>query len=345
MLFALGDALDRLGPRIPPALAGEERLSWVRAVASSLPDVGGGACLECRLNDGADQVDLLVGVVAGEGGREALLSAPPGAPIRRSPGWRPALDLAETWARPGSLLHAQVPFLILELDVTGPPASVPSPVVLLCIQPDRAPAAPAAPSDVSLAVTLEAIALLLGHPLEVEAARALAACFAALAPEGHVRHVAPLHPRGLDAIRLVCSLPRDRVPRYLERIGWPGQVSVVEEVLAAVSGHASHVDLQIDVGAAVLDTVSVESVHPGADPRHASTLDWLAARGACSCPKRAAALEWPGRERVALPGYRWPSLGYRDLHVKVVCRRGLPLAGKAYLELGYRFSLFAGGQA
>jgi hypothetical protein len=349
MLFSTGDAIDRLAPRLPPALVAPEPLSWVRRVASALPEVTSSACLECRLGPGDDRIDFMVCVMADEG-RAALAAGSP--LLRESAAWSRAFDLGAAWAEPGSILHAQVPFVWLEVDVLGPPPEVPPPFVFFCVQPHfmagplgaREPGGPLAAraSHDFSALAGNALSLLLGHPLAPPVERTLARCFEALPPSGHVLHVAPLDSRGLDGIRLVHFMPKGELLGYLERIGWPGSMRDVGGTLAALYPHTSHVGFHLDVGEEVSPMIGMQVYHPGADPRWEHPLEWLCARGVCTADKRAAVLGWPGKEHLTLPHHRWPSIAYRTLEIKVVSRPDAPMEAKVYLGFGHNFSLFGG---
>jgi hypothetical protein len=343
MLFSTSAALDRLAPGIPSALCAPEALSWVRAAASALPAIASTACLECRLGPAAGEVDLILCVKASEGGREALAAVPPGSPLRQSPAWARVFDLVAEWSRTTSLVHRLVPFICLELDMNGPPPEAPPPLVFCCVEPSFLSALPSLEGKGDpLALTGRVIELLRGRPLSPPAERALAACFEALPRSGHVAHVGPLDARGAEAVRIVQFMSKHDLPGYLDRIGWPGSMSDVRAILEGLYSHTSHVGFQLDVAEEVSPTIGLELHHPDGDPRSALALDWLCARGACTPEERAAALGWPGVERVVLPGHRWPSVAHRMLELKVVCRPGEPLSAKAYLDFDQELSLFSG---
>ncbi|HEX2568113.1 MAG TPA: hypothetical protein VH877_01060, partial [Polyangia bacterium] len=180
--------------------------------------------------------------------------------------------------------------------------------------------------------------------------RMLLACAGELPRGGHVLHVAPLAVRGQgheDLVRVVLTLPIAEVGAYLGRLGWQGPWGEVHEILTTLHGDASDVGIQLDLGAGPLPVLGIQFYYAARDPRWRPLLDELVDRGVCTPAKRDAVLAWPGRERLTLPGRRWPSELRRELELKLVCRadRGRPLEAKAYLGFGAELALFRGEPA
>jgi hypothetical protein len=337
MLVALDKTLELVAPLIPPALACPGTLDTLVAVAGELPAVASGGAVECRLGP-SSRVDLLMYLVAQEGGHRALLrrGATGTSPLLSTPAWRGVLDFCAAWAEPASILHAGVPVLWLEFDIEGETPVAPAPLPFPCVERHLLDESPPEEQDgaeraACLALIGQAAALLLGRPLAGATAIAMARCIERLPPRGRGLHVAPLATRGLDAIRLVVSLPRDEVTEYLDRIEWPGSMQQIGDLLAAMYGDARRVAIHLDVTSDVQPILGLELFHPPGDPRWEPLLDEFVTRGACTPDKRDALLQWPPSACVSLPHHRWPSRIESTILVKLIAKPSEPLEAKAYL--------------
>src|SRR5262245_16799030 len=128
MCLPLKDSLAFVEPHLPPLLVPEATWPAIRRAAGGLPDVISTSYLERHLGaGGGDRVDCLA-CVASEDGAPGRLAA-----WCSDRGWERLRRFAEEWARPGTLLHRQVPFIWLELDMpSGPPQPAAAPNLLLC---------------------------------------------------------------------------------------------------------------------------------------------------------------------------------------------------------------------
>src|SRR4051812_26128272 len=127
MCLPLKESLAFVEPHLPPLLVPEAIWPAIRKVASGLPDVISTFYLERHLGEGGDRVDFLACVAAEDGAPERL------AAWCSDRGWERLSRFAQEWARPGTLLHRQVPFIWLELDrPSEQPPSLAAPNLLLC---------------------------------------------------------------------------------------------------------------------------------------------------------------------------------------------------------------------
>jgi hypothetical protein len=357
VIFPLA-SLDEVPAAAPPA-ALVPAAAWTRAlaVARELPEAVHCACFECRLEADEERVDFLVCVLADDGGGDALAVAAGKAvegtvPVVTS-AWQRVFDFCREWMQPETMLHEEVPFIWLEFDLPPTATTPPEPFLFFCVQryfrSDSlrlfGPAGSQAAAATYRQVLARALALLLGRPIAPATERTLLACFAALPVGGHVLHVAPLAVRGRgheDLVRAVLTLPIAEVGAYLERLGWRGPWDEVQEILTTLHRDADDVGIQLDLGAVPLPVLGIQFYYAARDPRWRPLLDGLVARGVCTPAKRDAVLAWPGRERLTLPGRKWPSELRRELELKLVCRADpeRPLEAKAYLGFGAYLALF-----
>jgi len=347
--------LPEIAPHLPGALVPEPSWPALRAAAGDLPDVASTFYLERPLGAGADRVDLLA-CVAAEGGAPERLAA---WCLRR--GWERLHAFAEEWARPGTLLHRQVPFVWMEMD-----APYQRPNLLLCTDPSpleryRGPqpeietvAAREALEEVSernraprpetleawrLDLVERAAELLLGAPLSREALSAVRTCHQALPPGGSIVHLSIMSARSPAALKLNAWLPRERLRGYLRDIGWPGDPDAIEAGVDRFAPGSPVVRLDVTPGSARLGLELFRPEERRRDPSRDALLDTCLAAGLCTPEQRAALRGWPGSERVRGPGGEWPARVSRWTDAKIVFHGGELLAAKAYLGVSSHFSL------
>jgi len=339
MILAIDDTLKLAASLFPPALVPPHTQRALVRLAGVLPPVASGGAVECRLGDDP-RVDLLMYLLAEEGGPRAMLRRPAG---ENDPAWRAVRSFCEAWSCEGSPFQTWVPVLWLEFDVEGEDA-LPSPLPFPCVDRHLLDALPPGPQDsatreVCLQVIREAAALLLGRPLSAATEREMTRCIERLPLEGRALHVAPLATRGLDAVRVVSTLPVDVLPGYLDAIAWPGAKPPLEDLLASLFPRTGHVSCHLDVTARVEPVLGLEISYAPGDPRWEPVLGELCARGACSPEKAEALLRWPAEGVVALPHHRWPSRILGTVGIKLVLRPDEPLLAKAYLGFTERLWL------
>ena len=359
MIFPLA-LLDEVPAAAPPAtLMSAAAWAQVLSVARALPEAAYCACFECRLGADEERVDFLVCVLAGDGGGDVLAAAALKEESRAvegvTPAWQRVFDFCREWAQPETILHQEVPFVWLEFDLLRMAVTPPEPFLFFCVQryfrsdPLRlfglSISRGAGAAAMYRQVLARSLAILLDRPIASATERMLVACFDELPVGGHVLHVAPLAVRGRgheDLVRVVLTLPIAEVGAYLGRLGWRGPWGEVNEILTTLHRDAGDVGIQLDLGAGPLPVLGIQFYYAARDPRWRPLLDALVARGVCTPAKRDAVLAWPGRQRLTLPGRRWPSELRRELELKLVCRAdpARPLEAKAYLGFGAYLALF-----
>ena len=329
MRYSLDDYLQVVASHLPPALLSPQALLHIRRLARALAPASLFG-FESRLATADATVDFLVGFAASSASR-ALFDSGTFEDARASgllaqPGWAPFRAFAAEWADPASQLYAEGDTVWLEFDVASGGDVLAVPNVFFGLKA----------SGTAQAVAAIGLQCLLGEPRAAVVVQRLARCFDALPPQARIRYVAVMLARQVEGVRVIIYPEHwDQIAPYLERIGWPGPLDEVVEVLAPYCQQAVRLGLAVDVGASVgpkigLECFLDERLHPRPDPRWPAMLEQLVAAGLCTHDKRDALLSWPGGQRTSQ--FLWPSVFLRRLnHLKLVYAPGRPLEAKAYL--------------
>jgi Prenyltransferase and squalene oxidase repeat len=341
---SLADYIDLLLPAEPDALISAAAHARLRAQAARLPPVPRIA-VECRLADGADQVDLQQ-CLRRDAGDYPLLAdyAAALAAARRDDGATAALvRFADRLTDPASALHQGVAEVFLECDLDEDAAVGRAPAVFLSLPLDQIDAR---------AVVAEAMALL--RPAAPPALLAsIERCFAACAADAGVSHLGVMLSRPIDAVRLnVKGLRPAEAARFLDACGWPGDAARAAMLFDQAADRADRVTLALDVGERLLPRIGVECFHdmqPPANPAWRVRLRELCQAGLAAPAKAAAYLEVPathGPERdrpwpadlmvdsLLRPDDELTAIARRLVHVKIAETAGVRREAKAYFGAG-----------
>jgi hypothetical protein len=236
-------------------------------------------------------------VTALHGGREMLAGAPPG--------WAAVRALSQAWAVRGSALDAELHNLALEFDLPEGLEELPPPNVFIGAQSGILPPPPSHPGQLELPVVGTAAWLidtalpLLGRPVSPARRDALMRCFEALPAGSRAFQFGVMLARPVEALR-VCVLGLDygKVPAFLTRVGWPGDLAELDRRLTPLAANAETFILDLDVEEEVLPSLGLECfVGEDGDPdlvdRWARFLDPLVRAELCRPERRQALLEWP----------------------------------------------------
>jgi hypothetical protein len=158
----------------------------------------------------------------------------------------------------------------------------------------------------------------------------LATCYSSLPPRASINHLTALPSRPVSpaaGIRLIASLPRGEVARYLRQVKWQGDVDCLNSTLDAFAPYATQVDFDLnlnddDAG----DRISF--YHDARPPRlrdsHlALILDRLATRDCVPATFVQALREWFGKVQTKSD---------RGLTLKIGLRNNGEIEAKAYLS-------------
>jgi hypothetical protein len=143
--------------------------------------------------------------------------------------------------------------------------------------------------------------------------------------------------RNVAAVRAhVSRLPVEHYSQFLEAIEWPGPAGIPQALAAELAAHCDHIILCVEVGAAAGSNLGLECFFKdgdAVDPRWASCLDFLVARGLCTPEKRAALLAWPGLTRPGLGDAGWPDAWVVDSLIQPHTRFGFVSRRLSHLKV------------
>ncbi len=313
---------------MPRALASPGVLEPCDVIAASVPSAAA-AYFECRLND-AEQVDYLMLT------RQRLDAAAEFSKARQglsdSPVWEKNRALLRSWSSGVGDL-ADVPLLWFEYDIDGRfDEKVLDASPSLCVERGyhrREMGAPIANAERSRRLAQVA----LEHLRSGDDASIVAAlqCVDALPERGALVYVSSMLTRPERATKLYVSLPKTLVFDYLRRISWPGDASLLEEVLRGwYEPIASTVFLDLTVTERVHGRLglALSQLHQREMERFDPAWSWVPMPGSEPLKRRALA-EWPGTCEARLHGTRAWIRRWVDL--KAVIHESGRVEPKAYL--------------
>jgi hypothetical protein len=338
-MFSLAGTIDYIAPRLQGALVAPEALTAVRALAESIPaSLTSWIDFECRLREGRPQVDLSVRIDRRARDRFARYSRERAA-ASGGAAWHRAAALGQAWADPATSTSVAVGGLWLEFDLAAgiDPATAPPRLFIDFVR--QAPA----PAD-RLDILADALAPITGSPRPEWLRAGIHRCVHALPAAAGIVYVGLPADDRVTAVRL-CVIGMDEADAagYLETVGWPGDVAVLDRRPGSGRARGGIVHLDLDDRGGIGSRIGLEYPlrrRPQVKGVVADTalLDHLVASGACAAAKREAMLAWPGCELGVLPHEIWPSLVMRRVsHVKFVCDRDEPFEAKAYLCVAHEW--------
>lgn len=340
MIASIPGLLEIGASRLPAGLASTAATRRFTELPDLLPPAFATAAFECRLQPDGGPVDFTCGLYRGRCQwalryRWAQAAWTPTG----DPAWDDTAALLERWADTSAPLHRALDEIWLEFDLDGD--ARPRPFVYVTpIDGDRHYGRGGVEEILGLAG--ECLRLLQAVPSQQTMAT-FRRCIGSLPIGGRFLQFAPLAHRREDTLRLVVAMPSLDVRRYLERIGWPGDVAEADEAFRAVGAGDWVSPLQLDVSRGVLPPISREfcdQTTPPEDPRWDHLLDELERVGACAPDRRPWLEGWPtGR---ATPVFRRsvPLQVRQLLQVKVLHVPGKALRAKAYLGFQPKAGLF-----
>ncbi len=271
---------QHIEPWLAPALVPERCRPGIRALSARFPDHAWGA-LECRLGAEDERVDFMLSLSPAV--TEALAEVSSGAP---APAWG---LLKKTMPPP---LRNLLDCFWLEYDL-HPEALAEAPLLFTVFHPW--------PYDFQLLTALLQ-AWLAGR---ASTATQVAHCVSRLPPGMNLYALGSLDSRAPRRLRLVLRAERlAAVAPYLQAIGWPGDLSLVNRTLSVFAGPVDRFLLHLDLDRELLSSLGVElCVLQGDRPsKMKALLDGLSAAGRCDDKKKEAVLAWEGRCRLPAGG-------------------------------------------
>jgi hypothetical protein len=315
---------------------------------------------ECRLSDGARQVDFLTQIAGVDEGRMCVTEK--GADAGSSEVfpenllWNQAHDFFRQWSDPRSALHEAVPLIWLEFDhIEDILPEVPLPSFSFCLDPLYSERRSWEQYVTLLnmrkrcAVAEKGLQLLFGHALSPRQEQSLVACFEALPAGGRIIHISAMVARSPAVVKLYGSVPKDQLFAYLARIGWPGSAAELTDIVTMFcTPDIADADMFIDVTVEEAVTARLGLAFaqqqidnlPCRDATRRILLERCVQTGLCTREKREALLTWPGGFRALFQDREQPARIQKWLDVKIVYQPGHPLEAKAYLGFMSQLSLF-----
>lgn len=338
--FVLEDGIRAVEPFFPKKLFDRDARRALRRIARRMPPVMTAFGFECRLRKGEPTVDLGFPVEP-NGGREQLAHGKLRRGLREDAAWQRVRALCIRWAETDSLLHTWVPFLCFEFDAVSAMQKAPQPSLFVTLDSPLVRAADEPPAAApEMGATREALPLLTGGPVPRELVAQIVGCFAALPAQARLLHVGIMLGRGFPGVRLSVASPREDVVPYLEKCGWNGSTSEIDEVLHRYVLAGGLVQFDFDIAAGVVRPKLGIGLTPRDSAAWAVLEERLVADELCSRRKRKALRAWPGASAAHLEGAGACLLARYLSHVKIGCGPGLPPEAKAYLGVDVRPSLF-----
>lgn len=334
-MWSLADTIERsLSEDVrafPP-----EALGRVLGLARTLPAaLTGRFYFESWLGRDAPRLDLIVKVDAG---RRAVL-ADENLPVPRTAEWARLIEFARRWSDRRSPIHREVKAVWLEFDLEAertPLEAGAHPRVFIDFhrQAHRQP-------RIEQRVRTIASALgALGMEMPAGVRARLGRSLSHLPPGATIPYVGLSLSRALTSLR-ACVLGLGWSPlRYLESIGWPGDLGALRAALldrlppatAAARLSLLHVDLEDEPSPRLgIELPFPREGQPKGELKGETLLDDAARHGWCAPGTRAAVASWPGAAIRGLAHEIWPSRIVRQVsHLKAVYGAGHDLALKAY---------------
>ncbi|AFZ23929.1 hypothetical protein Cylst_1654 [Cylindrospermum stagnale PCC 7417] len=310
--FLQYNLLKIFASRLGSEVVSGESLTKIYALTQRLP-IFENILLECRLAVNNPQIDISTMVLNHD------IHLPKN--LLKHHVWKRLQTICEDWANPDSFLNEKLREIWLEFDLHGKPSDQPIPGIFLVLNL-------AANWDENL--LLQMAQNLFENQIKSKLATNLKICFDTLTDTAKIIYLAAMLSRNTDILRLnISGLPQDKLAIYLDKIGWNGSVSELEEIISKISAFTDTIVLSFDVGETVLPRIGLECYlldKPQDEPRWQLFLDYLISQGLCSLAKSKAVLAWTEFQPQELN----VSANF-TICTKIVYQTGMPLEAKAYL--------------
>ncbi len=345
---SLAGVFDRMRPHLPEALVPPPAFERLRALASTLPGtLTNRIYIECRLADGEERVDVVIGVH--EPNRPVLQAASsvafalPGLGVVDHPVWRGARRFCDAWSDAARPYRDGVHGIWLEFDLDASHAAGGDHVPGVFVSFDTSVLEGRMPVEAAIA----SLEIVKQRRLAPDVRRALVACLDRLESPAYLAYLGVMFPRGDEAVRVcVMGLGGDRLIAYLRAIGWPGSTAALSRQLDSLrcddlpDPARTVAMLHFDVADRVGKRLGFEFCFDrrsqlGGRLLEDGVLRRLGALHLCSPSKREALHAWLGRSVETFDHECWPSVALRRVnHVKVTVEDGV-LEAKTYLSVFY----------
>ena len=399
MASTLGEMVAAIAPTIPETLMSSSNVAAIDSVAQHFPlTLGTTVGFECPLTAPEPAADFFLRV-SGDWGRSLLAGQPESPPILAQiqwahssdtpascplkftqlwahPTWQHIRQAAQRWSEPTSLLHDAIDDIWLEFDIGSSASHGNAEHTATADARSATPDLPVPSSFLGIAspglTSLDwigqiALPTLMGSPLSPRVQTTLQECLAALPASARVFQVGTLSGRVPETsptdtlpLRLyVQNLALSQLPSLLERLSWPGDKTLLTQLLTRIDPLHETCSLQLELidsqnsslpsgsSSILASKIGIECVFPHRAAWQ-KVLSRLVMLGFCRSDRAQALLDYPGYVRAQncpqfppllkqwsaqLAPYRECLLVKRLAYLKFTYEPGHPLQAKAYLGL------------
>ena len=343
MQNTINGLFGKLMPFIPDALISQDVISHIEKLNENFPagltTIGG---MECRLGTDDRNADWFLGINPMDGGREKfydkISDGSLSQELQKTPGWKAIRGFTEHWVNPQSPVHQNVSFVWLEFDYPALVAGNPIPGVFLLLK-DPVNHSGTGGSEYYEWLFNNAFKYLHIEEVNKETEANIKFCFDRLPDKAAINYAALMLGRKLKGIRLVVSIPVEKLEGYLSDVGWEGSGSELRSLVEELSQFVDIIDFNLDIAHKVFPKIGLECIlrkkQLQIEPRWRTLVNHLTEKGLCKPEKGRGLLAWSGYENTVLPHETVPSYLFRGIsHVKIMYQPGSPLEAKGYM--GFR---------
>ena len=180
----------------------------------------------------------------------------------------------------------------------------------------------------------EVYAILFDIPFPTDLADNMRVCINALPERGGLYQVGFMIPRKTEAIRLILvRIGIDEIENYLSKIGWPGEMEIVENRISTYSSKFDYFVYNINIGKTILPYLSIEMYfqnmyQPQFGPRWGEVMDFLESEQLLTADKRVSLIRFCGKKT---SNSLYPVRYINGInHFKMVYKKNAPVECKGY---------------
>lgn len=355
MLYLSSHYLEVVDSHIHPTLVPSETLTDIKTIAQILPPVAG-LMFECRLGE-TKEVDLISLFMVEDGAPAYFTNQHPryGFPdnqILTHYAWKRIQALCHKWSS-DNFLNEEVVDMWLEFDLDGPLAAIPVPGVFVSYKNPESFINLGHLRSKQCQATTTALEILIDAPLTAHTKQTIRACYDSLPGMAHVFSIGAMISRQTTPVKIcISAIASAEIDAYLRRVGWPGSLKEVQNLINNLSPLVDEFCLQFDiVNGEITPKLGIECClrerNPQLEPRWRLFLDYLVKIGQCKPEKKEPLLAWYGKQSNTRPNpTKLNSLSmenspgayarvlYRKIgHIKLVMQSDSLYETKAYLHI------------
>ncbi len=250
----------KLIPFIPDTLVSQEVIAHIQNLNNNFPagltTIGG---MECRLGTDDRNADWFLGINPVDGGREKfyekISDGGLSLELQETQGWKAIKVFTEHWVNADSPVHRNVSFVWLEFDYPALLAGNPIPGVFLLLKDSVGEG-----QDYYDQLFNNAFKYLQIEEVKKETEDNIRFCFDRLPDKAVINYAALMLGRKLKGIRLVVSIPIERLEGYLKEVGWEGSTGELRELVEELLPLVDFIDFNLDIAHKVFPKIGLECI-------------------------------------------------------------------------------------